>query len=406
MLGALSQAGHTLVEESQAEVLIVNTCSFIEDAQRESIRTILGARNPKIIVTGCLVQQYREELLESMPEIAAILGTSDFPRIPEVVERVIEGERVVLIGDGTYKEPDAQRLLTTVGPSTYLRIAEGCDCSCSFCVIPQLRGPYRSRSIESIVEEAQRLSESGIKEICLVAEDTTRYGMERYGKPMLPELIQKLSETDISWIRLHYAYPSMLNDELLRIFEIPKMLPYLDVPLQHSHPDVLKAMRRPVQPLDEFIARLRDKIPGLALRTTFVVGFPGETEEQFEHLLQFVQSQQMDHVGAFAYSPIENTDAAKMKQIPKRTRDARRRTLMAAQQEVSLKIHQSLIGKTLPMLIEGIDPTGKLVGRTYRDAPEIDGITVVKTKGDYEPGEIVNIKITGAKPYDLSGETV
>lgn len=406
MLGALSQAGHSLVEESQAEVLIVNTCSFIEDAQRESIRTILGARNPKIIVTGCLVQQYREELLESMPEIAAILGTSDFPRIPEVVERVMAGERIAMIGDGTYQEPDEHRLLSTVGPSTYLRIAEGCDCSCSFCVIPQLRGPYRSRSIESIVSEAQRLAESGIQEICLVAEDTTRYGMERYGKPMLPELIQKLSETDISWIRLHYAYPSMLNDELLSIFDNPKMLPYLDVPLQHSHPEVLKAMRRPVQNLEEFIARLRDRIPGLALRTTVIVGFPGETEEQFEHLLQFVQSQQMDHVGAFAYSPIDNTDAAKMKQIPKRTRDARRRRLMAAQQEVSLRIHQSLIGKTIPMLIEGIDKTGKLVGRTYRDAPEIDGIMIAKTKGDYAPGEIVNVKITGAKPYDLSGETV
>ncbi|MGE5708307.1 MAG: 30S ribosomal protein S12 methylthiotransferase RimO [Bacteroidota bacterium] len=410
LLGYIAEAGHALVEEHLAEVLLVNTCTFIEDAQKESIRAILEARvgDRRVIVTGCLAQRHREELLDSMPEIDAVIGTGDLDRIAGVIDRVLGGERLCLVGDGAYREPSVKRVLASIGPSTYLRIAEGCDNPCTFCLIPQIRGPYQSRGMDEIVEEAKALAQGGIKELNLIAQDTTRYGSDR-GRLELPQLLARLQEVDgLEWIRLLYAYPNTLTDSLLGAMkDLPKVLPYLDIPLQHSHPEVLKAMKRPHgEPADELVARLRSMIPGLVIRSTFIVGFPGETEEQFEHLLQFLQKSRLDHVGAFAYSPMDGTPAAAMKQWPKKLRNERRNEIMKVQQEISLSIHQQLVGTTLPMLVEGIDEKGRLVGRTHREAPEIDGTAYASAQAGVEPGDVVSLRVARVAPYDLFGEVV
>ncbi len=415
MLGMLAQAGYGLEQdETRADVIIVNTCSFIGDATTESIRTILelGNTGKKLIVSGCLAQREQQELLEAMPEVSAIIGTGDFGGIVGIVERVQAGERFNAVTPAPQSEQVVQaelpRLLTSFGPSACLKIAEGCDHSCTFCIIPQFRGKYVSRPEEHILREARRLAQGGVREIVLIAEDTTRYGQKETGKFMLARLLEKLSKVDgIEWIRILYAYPNYMTDDLLETMrDLPKVVKYFDVPLQHTHPDMLRAMKRPRhEPPDELIARMRAIVPEVAIRTTFITGFPGETEEHFEHVLDFVRTQRLAHVGAFAFSPEKGTPAATMKPVvPKRVREKRRNAVMKEQQQISLELHQGLVGQTLPFLVESIDvATGRALGRTYRDAPEIDGTTYVESPEPLEPGEVVPVRITRAEPYDLFG---
>lgn len=416
MLGLLADAGHAVVgDESDADVVIVNTCSFIGDATAESVRTILdlSRSGKKLVVTGCLAQRHQQDLFESLPEVSAVLGTGDFDRIVDVVDRALDGERfnavtpLPMIGAPVLNK-DLPRMLTGLGPSAYLKIAEGCDHSCTFCIIPQMRGKYISREKPAILREAHKLADAGVKEIVLIAEDTTRYGQKETGKFRLSALLADLADVEgLEWIRILYAYPNYMTQDLLEaIRDIPKVVKYLDMPLQHTHPDMLKAMKRPRhEPPAELIARMRDTVPDLAIRTTLIMGFPGETPEHVDHALDFVSTQRLDHVGAFAYSPERGTPAARLKPIvPKRERNLRRKLVMEAQQKVSLAIHQGLVGQRLDCLIEAIDvKTGQALGRTYRDAPEIDGTTFVSSDAPLEPGEIVPIVVTRAEPYDLHG---
>ncbi|MBM3258180.1 MAG: 30S ribosomal protein S12 methylthiotransferase RimO [Candidatus Sericytochromatia bacterium] len=414
MLGLLTEAGYEVVgDERAADVVVVNTCSFVGDATQESVRTILelGQDGRRVVVAGCLAQRHQEELLETMPEISAVIGTGDFGGIVDVVRRVDEGERfqgVTPVPDARNVLVDLPRRLTGLGPSAYLKIAEGCDHVCTFCIIPQFRGRYVSREKPSILAEARRLVAQGVREIVLIAEDTTRYGQKETGKFRLPQLLADLDGLDgLAWIRILYAYPNYMTNELLEaIRDLPKVLPYLDVPLQHTHPDMLKAMKRPRhEPPAELVARMRSIVPEMALRTTFITGFPGETEEHAEHVLDFVRQTRLDHVGAFAYSPEKGTPGATMKPVvPKRTRVARQRRIMEAQQAISLEHHQALVGRTLDVLVEGLDERrGRWIGRTYRDAPEIDGLTFVRAERDLEIGSIVPVRVTEAAHYDFHG---
>lgn len=418
MLGLLAQDGYQIVsDETEADILLLNTCSFIEDSQRESIRTILelGTLNKKLIVTGCLAQRAKHELVEEMPEITAAIGTSEFHKIVDVVKRVEAGERFTEVQDKAAAPVQTllPRLLTSIGPSSYLKVSEGCDHACSFCIIPQLRGRYASRPMENILDEARMLVTGGVKELVLIAEDTTRYGHEASGQFMLPRLLEQLNALDdLTWVRVLYAYPNYMTNELLETMaRLDKVVPYLDMPLQHTHPEMLKAMLRPRhEPVDQLVARMRDKLPNLVLRTTFITGFPGETEEHHEHMLEFVRTQRLDRVGAFAFSPQEGTRGYAMEQemgVPEEIKQARREAVMREQQAVTLSIHQSLVGQVIPMLVEGVDTqTGRLVGRTHRDAPEIDGTTFATTTFPAFAGDLVNVRITEAEPYDLHGEVV
>ncbi|MBM3267865.1 MAG: 30S ribosomal protein S12 methylthiotransferase RimO [Candidatus Sericytochromatia bacterium] len=418
MLGLLAEAGYRLeADERAADVIIVNTCSFIGDATQESVRTIveLGETGKKLVVSGCLAQRHQQELFDELPEVSAVLGTGDFGDIATILDRVQAGERLNAVTALPQSERVVQvelpRLLTGLGPSSYLKISEGCDHTCTFCIIPQFRGKYVSRPEEHILREARRLAEGGVREVVLIAEDTTRYGQKETGKFQLPRLLEKLAKVDgLDWIRILYAYPNYMTDALLEaIRDLPKVVPYLDVPLQHTHPDMLRAMKRPRhEPPADLVARMRAIVPDLAIRTTFITGFPGETEEHFAHMLEFVRAQRLDHVGAFAYSPEKGTPAAAMKPaVPKKVREQRRRRIMQEQQRISHEIHQALVGRELDVLVESVDvATGRALGRTYRDAPEIDGTTYVAAGRALEPGEIVRIRITRAEPYDLHGEAL
>jgi ribosomal protein S12 methylthiotransferase len=418
MMGLLGQAGFQLVPETdEADVVLVNTCGFLLSAQQESARQILELAqggDRKIVVAGCMVQRHREEVLEALPEISAAIGSGDLKSIVRVVERVLDGERFSEISEKpTYAYDEVlPRLQTGLGPSAYLKISEGCDHRCAFCIIPQLRGGHRSRPIETIVAEAEQLVAGGTREVVLIAQDSTRYGLDLYSRAALPELLEALNGVEgLAWIRIHYAYPMYVNDALFKAMrELPKVLPYMDIPLQHSHPDVLRRMRRPTnEPVGDLVARIRAGVPGIALRTSFIVGFPGETEEEFAHLVDFVQTQRLDHVGVFVFSPEEGTPSHEMKgRVPKKVAQKRRSTLMAVQQGVSQSIHDGLVGHELTMLVEATEArTGILIGRTFRDAPDVDGTLFARCADpDVEPGDLVTVRITEAKPYDLHGEVV
>ena len=318
MLGLLAQAGYGVsADEAEAQVVVVNTCSFIQDARAESVRTLvdLAEQGKQIVIAGCLAQHFKEDLLDSLPEAKAIVGTGDYQHIVEVLQQVEAGERVTRVSEVPTFVADEHlpRYRTTSEAVAYLKVAEGCDYRCAFCIIPKLRGDQRSRPIESIVAEAQQLAAQGVKELILISQITTNYGLDLYGKPQLAELLRALGEVEIPWIRVHYAYPTGLTPEVLAAYrEVPNVLPYLDLPLQHSHPEVLRAMNRPWQEgvNGELLQRIREQLPDAVLRTTFIVGYPGETEEQFEHLLEFVQEQRFDHVGVFCFSPEDGTPAA------------------------------------------------------------------------------------------------
>lgn len=412
MLGLLAQAGYQIdSNEELADYVIVNTCSFIQEAREESVRTLveLAEANKKIVITGCMAQHFQGELLEELPEAVAVVGSGDYHKIVDVIERTKTGERVeevtpepVYIADET-----VPRYRTTTEGVAYLRVAEGCDYRCAFCIIPHLRGNQRSRSIESIVAEAKSLAAQGVQEIILISQITTNYGVDLYGKPMLAKLLIELGKVDVPWIRIHYAYPTGLTSEVLAaIKNTSNVLLYLDLPLQHSHPEILRGMNRPWQGRvnDGIIERIKQELPEAVLRTTFIVGFPGETEEHFQHLVDFVERHQFDHVGVFTFSPEEGTSAYSMGgRVAPEISAERRNTLMEVQQPIAANQNQACVGQQVDVLIEQEHPeTGLLVGRSARFAPEVDGLVYVR--GEASLGSIVSVNITAADVYDLYGE--
>jgi ribosomal protein S12 methylthiotransferase len=414
MLGLLVEAGYGVdSNEELADYVIVNTCSFIEAAREESVRTLveLAEANKKVVITGCMAQHFQEQLLEELPEAVAVVGTGDYHKIVKVIERVEKGERVKEItAEPTYiANETTPRYRTTTEGVAYLRVAEGCDYRCAFCIIPHLRGNQRSRTIESIVAEAKQLAAQGVQEIILISQITTNYGLDIYGKPKLAELLRELGKVDVPWIRIHYAYPTGLTPEVIAaIQETPNVLPYLDLPLQHSHPEILRSMNRPWQGRvnDGIIEGIKAALPEAVLRTTFIVGFPGETEEHFQHLLEFTERHKFDHVGVFTFSPEEGTPAYNLPhQLPQELMVERRDQLMELQQPISLHKNHQEVGKIVDVLIEQENPeSGDLIGRSGRFAPEVDGQVYVK--GRARLGTIVPVKIISADAYDLYGEVV
>jgi ribosomal protein S12 methylthiotransferase len=419
MLGLLAQAGYGVsADEADANVVVVNTCSFIQDAREESVRTLveLAEQGKELIIAGCLAQHFQDELLESLPEAKAIVGTGDYQHIVSVLERVEAGERVKQVSAHPTFVADEHlpRYRTTSEAIAYLKVAEGCDYRCAFCIIPHLRGDQRSRPIESIVAEAKQLAAQGVQELVLISQITTNYGLDLAGKPQLAELLRALGEVEIPWVRVHYAYPTGLTEAVLAAYrEVPNVLPYLDLPLQHSHPDVLRAMNRPWQAdvTGGVLRRIREQLPDAVLRTTFIVGFPGETEEQFQHLLDFVAEQQFDHVGVFTFSPEEGTPAADLPdQVPTEIAQERKNQLMALQQPIAAARNAAWVGRIVDVLIEQENPsTGEMIGRCARFAPEVDGeVRVLPGEGGLcaAPGTMVPVRITAADTYDLIGEVV
>ncbi|MDM3854095.1 MAG: 30S ribosomal protein S12 methylthiotransferase RimO [Aphanizomenon gracile PMC649.10] len=414
MLGLLVNAGYGVdSNEEIADYVIVNTCSFIEAARQESVKTLveLAEANKKIVITGCMAQHFQEQLLEELPEAVAVVGTGDYHKIVDVIERVEKGERVKEItAEPTYiADETTPRYRTTTEGVAYLRVAEGCDYRCAFCIIPHLRGNQRSRTIESIVAEAQQLASQGVKEIILISQITTNYGLDIYGKPKLAELLRALGKVDIPWIRMHYAYPTGLTpDVIAAIQETSNCLPYLDLPLQHSHPEILRAMNRPWQGQinDGIMEQLKIALPSAVLRTTFIVGFPGETEAHFQHLLEFTQRHKFDHVGVFTFSPEEGTPAYNLpNQIPAAVMTERRNRLMELQQPISFQKNQQEVGKIVDVLIEQENSEGgELIGRSGRFSPEVDGQVYVK--GEARLGTIVKVAIQSADEYDLYGQVI
>ncbi|WP_374712868.1 30S ribosomal protein S12 methylthiotransferase RimO [Symbiobacterium terraclitae] len=422
MIGLLQNTGYQITNrEEEADVLVVNTCGFIEEAKRESIEAILEAAQQKtagrcqaLVVAGCMVPRYGEELAREIPEIDALVGTADYPRIGEVVAGILAGQRVQQISD-----PDAiadwkfERVLATPGYTAYIKIAEGCDCACAFCSIPLMRGRHRSRPMESILDEARRLAQMGVRELVVISQDTTYYGIDLYKKPMLASLLRELARVEsIRWIRIHYSYPTRITDELIEVIATePKVLNYLDLPLQHGSNRLLRIMNRPANAEGylKLVQKLRERIPDICLRSTFIAGHPGETEADFQMLLDFLKACEFDHVGVFAYSQEEDTKSGKMEQLPEELRIARRDQAMAVQQEIARKRNQAQVGRELEVLVEGRSPRGRgwFVGRCYRQSPGIDGVVLFQAPvhAQLKPGDMVQVAITGVQDYDLLGRT-
>ena len=412
MLGMLSQEGFSItLNDDEADIVIINTCSFIHDAEQESVQSIIEMVNKgkKIIITGCLPQKHKSELKKAVPEALAMLGTSDISAIVDAVKSVAQQDDYLckISEKPIYEYPEnVQRQQITVGSSSYLKIAEGCNYQCGYCIIPKLRGPYRSRTIENIVEEAKELGKKGVSEIVLIAQDTTAYGVDLYKKPSLAKLLKELNKVEeINWIRVMYTYPSMFDDELIEAYaNCDKVVKYVDIPLQHSHPEMLKAMRRPVMDYKDFISKLRDKIKCVAIRTTFIVGYPGETQEMFEHLYEFTKWAKFDKMGAFEFSKEKGTYAYSLpEQVPARIKKQRKNKLMKLQQKISLEVNKSFLGREIPCIIESVGSDGAVVARSYRDAPEVDGLVYIETDDIPVPGDIETVKITGCDEYDLYG---
>lgn len=415
MLGLLAEKGYEItLDDKDADVVIVNTCSFIHDAEQESVQSILQMVDDgkKVIVTGCLPQKHKEELKEAIPEVCAMIGTSDIKEIVSVVEQVLNkqnNEYVAKISEKPeYIYPEnVKRQQITVGASSYVKIADGCNYHCGYCIIPQLRGAYHSRTIEDVVAEVKDLVSKGVTEVVLIAQDTTSYGIDIYGKPSLAKLLEELNKIDgLGWIRIMYAYPTQVTDELIdAMAKLDKVVKYLDLPLQHYDKEVLKAMRRPEFDYAVLIKKLRDKIPNIAIRTAFIVGYPGETDEQFKKLYQFIKDMRFDKMGVFEYSREKNTVSYSMEhQVPKKVKHKRFQELMALQQQISFEINQTYIGKLLPCIVEGFTDEGVVIMRSQHDAPEIDGLVYAKSDRNVVPGDIENVLIDGADEYDLFGK--
>lgn len=416
MLGMLAKEGLEItLDENEANIVIVNTCAFINDAQEESIHSILELvkNNRKVIITGCLPQRYKMELHKEIPEAVAILGPSDIKKIVEVVKKIADNNKnfiCEITQKPEYIYPEmVERQQITVGASSYLKIADGCNYHCGYCIIPQLRGEYRSRKIENIVEEARSLAQKGVNEIILVAQDTTSYGVDLYKKPSLARLLKELEKVEeIKWLRVMYTYPALFTDELIQTFKSSKKLvKYIDMPVQHSHPEILQSMRRPVMDYEALIKKMRAEIPDLAIRTTIIVGYPGEEEEHFEHLKNFIRNIRFDKLGVFEYSREKNTIAYDLeKQVPAKIKKQRKNEIMKIQQKISLKINKSFIGKEIECIVEATTDDGNIIARSYRDAPEIDGLVYVTSANDVLPADIIKIKITDADAYDMWGSVV
>ena len=424
MLAHIAQAGYTITpEESEADVVIVNTCAFIESAKQEAIDNILdvawlkdNANLKALIVTGCLPERYRAELLSEMPEIDAVLGVGSIHHITEAIEAALakSAEKYARFDDKEKLELGGDRVVTTGDAYAYLKISEGCNNRCAYCAIPYIRGNMRSRTVEDIVAEAKTLDEMGIKELILVAQDTSAYGFDLYGEYALPRLIREITDaTKIPWIRLLYCYPDKITPELIaEMAENDRVVKYIDIPLQHAADPVLARMNRHGDSacIKDAIHRLRDGVPGIVLRTTFITGFPGETEEDFEVLCRFVKEEKFECVGVFPYSREEGTPAYDMPdQIDAQIAQNRADILMATQAEISENWKQSFVGKTEHVLCEGYDVVAEAYfGRTRCDAPEIDGKVYFTSPAGtkYEEGEMVDVKITAAMDYDLVGETI
>lgn len=411
ILGILAQNGYEItLDETETDIVIVNTCSFICDAERESVHTILELidAGKKVIVTGCLAQKHPEELKAEIPELAAVVGTTDFTKIIEVIKQIDGGFVSEVSEKPEYIYPEnVERQQITMGSSSYIKIADGCSYRCGYCIIPYLRGNYHSRKIEDIVLEAKNMVKKGVTEIILVAQDTTGYGIDIYKKPMLPELLRELNKIEgLGWIRVMYAYPTQMKDELLTaIAECEKVVNYVDIPLQHSHPEMLKLMNRPSFDYRPMIENIRNIIPNVSIRTAFIVGYPGETDEHFENLCEFVRDMKFDRMGVFCYSREKGTPSYSMKpQVSKKVAKARYEKLMRIQQEISLERNKRFIGKTLPCIIECYSDEGEVIARTQYDAPEIDGVVNIKTDKHVVPGDIEMVKIVDATEYDLVGE--
>lgn len=421
MLGMLREAGYEVTDdEEQAEIIVVNTCCFIHDAKEESITTILEMAELKktaklkvLIVTGCLAQRYKEDIRKEIPEVDAVLGTTSYENISEVVKEALQGESVEEFVDVNYLPlVDTERINTTGGYFSYLKIAEGCDKHCTYCIIPSIRGNYRSVPIERLLQEAEGLAKKGVEELILVAQETTMYGKDLYGEKRLPQLLRKLCKiSGIRWIRILYCYPEEITDELIQVMkEEEKICNYLDMPIQHGADGVLRRMGRRTnkQELVDIITKLREEIPDICLRTTLISGFPGETVEEHKELVEFVKEMKFDRLGVFPYSREEDTPAARLPdQIPEKVKEERRDEIMRVQQEIAFQNAEDMLYQTVEVLIEGSLPEENVfIGRTYRDAPNVDGYIFVSCSHQLMSGEFVKVQITDAKEYDLIGEAV
>ena len=438
MLGLLNEAGYRVAqEESEADAIVVNTCCFIHDAKEESVETILEmaewkkkGRLKALIVTGCMAQRYQDEIQQEIPEVDAVIGTTGYTEIVPILDEIL-AEAEASQKEAAVEEPKEKsfvnccpsidllpasladkRVVTTGGYTAYLKIAEGCNKRCTYCIIPYIRGHYRSFPMEDLLEEARKLAEGGVKELILIAQETTVYGMDCYGRKALPELLTKLCEIEgIEWIRILYCYPEEITDELIAVMKKEKKIcHYLDIPIQHSENTILKRMGRRTNraELVSLVEKLRKEIPDIVLRTTLITGFPGETEEEFKNMVDFVDSMEFDRLGVFPYSAEEGTKAAEMDgQITEEVKESRRDEIMALQQEISADKAASRIDDEMSVLIEGyLYEDDIYIGRTYMDAPKVDGNVFVRAEEELISGDIVPVRITGANEYDLMGDVI
>ena len=421
MLGLLDKKGYQIVDsEEDADIIVVNTCCFIHDAKEESIQTILEMAEYKkegklkaLIVTGCLAQRYQQEIIDEIPEVDAVLGTTSYDHIVEAVEEALAGNGHVVLEDvDALPDVKEKRLVTTGGHYAYMKIAEGCDKHCTYCIIPKLRGNYRSVPMEKLLAEAKDLADQGVKELILVAQETTVYGKDLYGEKSLHKLLRELCKiSGIQWIRILYCYPEEIYDELIQtIKEENKVCHYLDLPIQHASDAVLKRMGRRTSKaqLVEIIEKLRKEIPDISLRTTLITGFPGETQEQHEELKDFVDEMEFDRLGVFTYSPEEDTPAATMtEQIPEEVKEDRQAELMELQQEIAFDLAEDMVGREVLVMCEGkVADENAYVGRTYKDAPNVDGLIFINTDEELMSGDFARVRVTGALEYDLIGELI
>lgn len=421
MLGLLASRGHQMVDSEEiADVIVINTCCFIHDAKGESIQTILEMAEYKkagsckaLIVTGCLAQRYKQEIIDEIEEVDAVLGTTSYDKIVEAIDEALAGHTSVEMTDiDALPLVESKRLVTTGGHFAYLKIAEGCDKHCTYCIIPKIRGNFRSVPIERLLKEAEDLVAQGVKEIILVAQETTLYGKDLYGEKSLHKLLRELCKiSGLRWIRILYCYPEEITDELIQVIkEEDKICNYLDLPIQHASDGILKRMGRRTskEQLVEIIGKLRKEIPDIAIRTTLITGFPGETQEQHEELMEFVDEMEFDRLGVFTYSPEEDTPAAEMPdQIPEDVKEDRQAELMELQQEIAFDLAEEMIGREVLVMIEGkVADENAYVGRTYKDAPNVDGLIFVESEEELMSGDFARVRITGALEYDLMGEII
>lgn len=431
MLCLIKEKGFELThEEEKADIIVVNTCTFINDAKEESVNAILEMAEYKkagklkgLIVAGCMAQRYKEEIQKEIPEVDGIIGTTSYDEIGSVIDEVLQGRSSIMIKDPDHMPKGGNgRINTTGGYYSYLKIAEGCDKHCTYCIIPKVRGNYRSVPMEELLEEAKLLGKRGVKELILIAQETTLYGVDLYGKKTLAKLLKELCKIPkIKWIRILYSYPEEITDDLIKVMkEEEKICKYIDMPIQHASDSILKRMGRRTNKseLVHTISKLRDNIPDIAIRTTLITGFPGETKEEYDELEAFVKEMKFDRLGVFTYSKEEDTPAAKMSdQIPPSIKEKRQAKIMEIQQKIAFKHSKEMIGKTLKIMIEGKIPDEEVellnsgegslyIGRTYKDAPNVDGYIFLKSKGELLSGDFVDVMVTDAKEYDLIGTLI